>query len=294
MTVCIAAICNDNLGRWPMIIMASDRKYTVGDHWTYEPAQTKHLTVNTHATLLFAGSASALEGVWQEATRGRLLGEERDIEVLADEIATAFARYRFKEAERHVLGSLGMTAKDLLTDPAIPETTSARLRSEMQRWTLDAALILAGVNDVGLCSLYSIENPGFASPQTSTGFVAVGSGADHASALFMRQGYHRGWSPERTILLAYTAKKHAEIDPYVGAETDVYLIGPAENPYSPLRTELYEMLRDLYDESLDQEARNTGDTYEKFEQRVGDFLASQHPQEPDQQEGIQLPPAVEP
>jgi hypothetical protein len=63
------------------------------------------------------------------------------------------------------------------------------------------------------------------------GFASIGIGARHANSQSMFQGHTPQSSVPETLLLAYTAKKRAEVAPGVGTETDIFAIGPQFNSY---------------------------------------------------------------
>ena len=83
--------------------------------------------------------------------------------------------------------------------------------------------IIAGVDTSG-AHLYKVDFEGEIVSSDAVGFAAIGAGGRHAEPQFMFAN-HATWNdfPE-SLLLAYSAKRRAEIAPGVGAETDVCVI----------------------------------------------------------------------
>jgi hypothetical protein len=60
----------------------------------------------------------------------------------------------------------------------------------------------------------------------AVGYAAIGSGAPHVEAQFMKSRFHGHFSLPKALLLTYLAKKRSEIALGVGQETELFLIGP--------------------------------------------------------------------
>jgi 20S proteasome alpha/beta subunit len=268
-TVCIAAICQG-----PMIVLASDRQYTQ-EHWKREPAFTKHFSFGKHAVALFSGSISDCLTMCRAGETKMGSPASLDTRQIAECLAEAFFEYRRAEAERGLLAPIGLTLRELTTNTTLSPTLRDNLIDEMRRWETRDSFIVAGIDPGGVPHIYSVSDPGWAVCQDGSGFVAVGSGADHAEALFLRQNYDPNWSPARAVFLAYSAKRHAEVDPFVGLHTDLYLIGPRPYEYAPLHEELKKSLQQTYEESVIQELQRTGETYRSYEDNVVKFLKTQ-------------------
>jgi hypothetical protein len=88
----------------------------------------------------------------------------------------------------------------------------------------DAAIIVAGVDDTGV-HIYRLYGADCDSAD-SVGFACIGSGARHANTQFMAAGHHRQLPFIETLMLAFVAKKRAEVAPGVGKQTDMFMIGP--------------------------------------------------------------------
>ena len=245
MTVCIVAICthHEQGSEWPMIVGASDRMYT-GSGGTWEPLQTKQFPLGTQAVGVFAGVAAANAAMFALTISKLAPFPNATVEMAAKEHSNSFAQFRREEAERSLLAPLG---QGLYTYHTLPPPEVSRLTDELRRWDVDAEAIVAGL-DMSGAHIYTIENPGIADSQDLLSFACIGSGAALASSEFMDQRYTRRFSPAAAFLMVYSAKKRAEVDPYVGPDTDLFVIGPGNGRYSYLNESITAKVIERYDE----------------------------------------------
>jgi len=92
--------------------------------------------------------------------------------------------------------------------------------------------------------------------EDQTAFVAIGSGGRHAESQFMLAKYSGGVPNAEALLLAYSAKRNAEIAPGVGAETDIFVIGPGVGVSSELSSALKAKVEVEYKKILASDARS--------------------------------------
>lgn len=106
-------------------------------------------------------------------------------------------------------------------DPALIE----KIAHDLIHFQLPSvSVIISGVDETG-AHIY-IVNDGDPICRDGVGFAAIGGGARHAESQLML-GRHAWNSPaSETLLLAYTAKKRAEVAPGVGTFTDLFVCGP--------------------------------------------------------------------
>lgn len=265
-----------------MIVGASDRKYTVGD-WTYEPSQTKQYVFSHDAVALIAGDASENLAICHDVSRRLVEAPTTVIREIAEMYADAFADYRRREAERWVLRPIGLT---LATYGAESPERVERLEELLRRWKLEDAAIVTGCDSTG-AHIFRVDDPGWATFLDSVAFTAIGSGANHAGAEFMRVGYERSWSVARALLLAYRAKKAAEVDPFVGKATDMFVISLGGTAPPGLSDVLFNEIEKIHAEVIEQNdaARQKAD--ERIEHYVEEFLTEYEEQtlEPKRDEG---------
>ncbi len=201
MTVCIAVMCKETLpdaSELALVVVASDRKYTAGN-FTYEPYQTKWYQFSNDILGLIAGDVSECVAIGNETQRriGPVIVGQTTVEEVATAHAAAFRDYRRSQAERHLLAPLGLSLASYGLEPA---QRVERLDDELRRWRLEDAAIITGV-DVSGAHVWRVEDPGEPTCHDSIGFAAIGSGATHAAAVFMRAQYDRSWPVGRAALL---------------------------------------------------------------------------------------------
>lgn len=216
-----------------MIVGASDRMWT-GGSGTWEPRQTKQYTLGTQAVGLFAGLATVNAAMFAVTTSKMFAMPNATVEAAAKEHANSYAQFRREEAERVLLISIGQT---LYSYHSLPAPEVGRITDELRRWQVDAEAIVAGLDQTG-AHIYSVGHPGMSDCHDLLSFACIGSGAEFATAEFTDQKYTRIWSSSAAFLMVYSAKKRAEVDPYVGTDTDLFVIGPGANQYSYLRPDI--------------------------------------------------------
>lgn len=236
MTVCIAAQCDERF-----VVVAADRMLTVGQR-RYEPQQGK-FQFNTDLrgiAIHYAGNA------WNQSTAmarfERLVAERTKdepptlwtVEAVAQEYQRCLLRVWEDAAEGTVLAKHGLKwddwrrqSKDI--HPAVIEKVDRRLRT----FDIGVQVIVSGVNPNGVPSIW------FASCEAalscdSIGFVAIGSGAEFATARLMDASQSRFESLADTLVAVYSAKKAAEADAGVGAATDMQILAHSVRPVQDL------------------------------------------------------------
>lgn len=163
---------------------------------------------------------------------------------------------KLKRAEASVLAPLGLDRDSFLRaqrvmDPDLVRTISTDL---INFEVPNVSVIVAGLDDVSgdgsaatgsNAHIYSIHNE-YISCDDVIGFRAIGSGSRHAESHFMLARH--GWNADAhsALMLAYQAKKDAEVAPGVGSETDVWMIGPTIGQNSNVREEIVEHLDQQY------------------------------------------------
>jgi len=113
------------------------------------------------------------------------------------------------------------------------------------------AAIITGVDTTGP-HLFAVEN-GHLSCNDTVGFCAIGAGQNHANSVLMSAKYNPRMLIADSLLLTYTAKKRSEVAPGVGAETDMFLLGPGLGTYGPISDDVLEKLGSMYDDWIQRE-----------------------------------------
>lgn len=102
----------------------------------------------------------------------------------------------------------------------------------------------------------------------SIGFAAIGVGRGHASSQFMFAAHTRFRPGPETLLLAFSAKKRAEVAPGVGRDTDMFIIGPELGSSKSIGEHVLVSLERIYKTSQkkEQSARK------KAEKSINEYL----------------------
>ena len=228
MTVCVAAICSDATGQY--IVGASDQMVTAGDI-EFEPPQSKIFAFTKSVVALIAGDTASQISICQNTLSDVNRTGLKTVRQIADAYGRQYALYRLAQSERELLHTLGLELASFVAQlsQSSPVLLS-RLVSELRDYNLGSDTIVAGIDHSG-AHLYVISNPGVVRCFDGLAFAVVGGGYWHAASQFMFAKYHRSWTPDRALLLAYSAKRRAEVAPGVGTGTGMVYINPHPEPF---------------------------------------------------------------
>lgn len=214
--------------------MLSDRMVSTGDT-EYEPMASKISGLTSSIAMMYSGDAHFFAEVAQDVyteVHKRIKADPDDwltVHAVARIWSNAYTEARFRHAEPTVLGPYGLDRKTfaqqaLTLDPALAE----KLTKAMLNFSVPSVeVIIAGID----------QRHGYASPAIwsaldeeimcgdQLSFVAIGKGARHAEAQFMFANYGYQVPNGEALLIAYGAKKSAEVAPGVGSGTDAIAIG---------------------------------------------------------------------
>jgi 20S proteasome alpha/beta subunit len=224
MTVCVAAICENT------IFGASDRMITSADT-QFQPSMPKTIPLTSSIVVMTSGDAALLTEVLTRVAAD-IAGcievaptEWIQVRYAADRFALHWSAIRRERAERALLWPLGLTTEGFLD-------RQVRMDGKLVHELADAILkfsvpstscIIAG-NDATGHHLFQVDD-GNLIQLDSVGFATCGSGGRHAASQLMLAQYNRRASMSEGLLLVYSAKRRAEIAPFVGRETDFWMIG---------------------------------------------------------------------
>jgi hypothetical protein len=239
-------------GNWtPAIVAASDRKLTdAGLGMGYESSKIKGTSlVDKHHLVLVAGDISAVSQVLGDlhATIGTGPTSTR---FAADRLGELMSAYRTQEAAKTYLAPLGLTSDTFIARQREMEPgLVARLSKQLQDHTVDAEFLVSGVDDANAV-LYHVNNIGIVTNHTDTGFLSIGTGGIHSSAYFMTLPYTHMTSYYYAMYQVYAAKRRSEVDPYVGKNTDLFVI-TRHGGISQIPPDIMETLGSIYEQELE-------------------------------------------
>lgn len=139
-----------------------------------------------------------------------------DVEFVAELYIKHRSDAKRRRAERDILFPLGLDSESFITKQhAMSDSFIRQISSDLVNYQLpQMSIIFCGVDTKGH-HIYVVHDNDIGC-YDGIGFASIGIGARHANAQFMLQG-HTPFSPlPETMLLAYLAKKRAEIAPGVG------------------------------------------------------------------------------
>jgi hypothetical protein len=234
-TVCIAAICTyagDDMEEWfrwaidpqPYIIGISDRMIST-EHAQSELPRPKFSKIVNSVMGIMAGDIEAQTEVFESTQQyfwndfyndPRLIPVKEFAEHYEQDVCT-FLNKRRNNIVRRRTGI--RTYDDFLRD--YQHEDRYEIIDEIKNEPA-LEMIITGIDESGP-HIYMIDHQGI-SYHDSTGFAIIGSGYLHADSQLMRTRHSINVSYPETLLLTYMAKKQAEINPYVGKETDIFVI----------------------------------------------------------------------
>jgi hypothetical protein len=192
----------------------------------YEPFQAKSAQVGPTKLIMVSDNVTVHTELIQKLNA--------DVATLADmtvaETAKIYAEYlRVYKADRAWTATLApfcLTLGEFLAKQKDYDQNFiiARENEFTNHWnSINAQSLVVGC-DANMANIFEIDNNGLTTCHSDVGFASIGSGRPHANAQFMLRSYVNNWGFYPALLLAYGAKKSAEIAPGVGATTDLTLI----------------------------------------------------------------------
>jgi 20S proteasome alpha/beta subunit len=249
MTVCVAAICDG-----VSVLGASDRMLTSGDV-EFEPPQEKIYTITNSIAALIAGDSSLqLQLVQQmQSEVAKRIEEKPDEWLRVRDIALAYhAAYKQEQKRRAhsaLLTPLGLDENSFIAkQQQMSDSLVKQLASEIISFDMPAIeTIVTGLDGTGP-HIYVVTNRGITC-NDAAGFAAIGVGYWHANSQFMFAEHAPSKPMAQTLLLAYAAKRRAEVAPGVGEATDMFMIGPAVGSYFKIGDHVLGKLKEIYTET---------------------------------------------
>jgi hypothetical protein len=283
MTVCIAAICQDNT-----IIAAADRMMTSGDvqfesrHNPSLPYGEKIIPLTKSICVMIAGDSSLQVEILLSVYRtvsARVTAEPdnwwkvKDVALL---YMDAYAKIRNDMTERQILSKFGLNHETFLArQKDFSEDFLANLTREVNLYKMPAAsAIFMGIEPDDGAHIFTVLDGVDLRCYDLIGFSVIGSGKRHAASEFMNRGYHRSSNLAEALFLTYLSKKTAEIAPGVGKDTDMFFVGPALGQSGKIGDHVIEGLENIYRKHCENEAAFSKESFKASEAFVETILAS--------------------
>ena len=262
MTVCIAAISGGTC-----VYGASDRMIT---SWVieFEPEQNqstsenksppaiKALPLTNSIVAMIAGQDMSLQSQLiydlQFILTERIRKDPANWWTVSDVANRYKDLYSFRRnqlAEQQILIPRGLSYESFISrQHEMNPQFLAEVHAKIANFHLpDLSVIFAGVDPSGP-HLYVARN-GNVSCEDLVGFAAIGSGYWHAESHFMANGHTKDTPLSTGVYLTYAAKRHAEIAPGVGKDTDMFAIGPSLGSYGPISPSVMQEFKKIYEKA---------------------------------------------
>jgi 20S proteasome alpha/beta subunit len=280
MTVCIAAIYNND-----SIIGASDRLLTAGDV-LFQPNTPKIKTLTSSIVAMTAGDAwlqSEILSFTAENVSDAIKADRRWLPVryVVDSYCHHWAEIKKRRAEQSILRPLGLTTDRFLAAQATMHPTSVQdISNALISFAMPTSqCLIAGIDDTGP-HVYVIYD-GTPMQADTVGFAAIGSGARHAESQLMLAQYSASATVAASLALVHLAKTRAEVAPGVGAETDMFIIGPQPGTYMALGDEIIGYLDNQATRMSEEERKALISAELGMREYISSFSKTPEPQETD-------------
>jgi hypothetical protein len=238
MTLCAAAICDwGGNGANGKIVAVTDHMITLGTELGYEPDQTKMWQYNESILFFVAGKITSLTAIFN-AVCALNPEEPKSVGELAALYADLYWAFYRKGTEQGILNKWGLTVDTFIArqNEMRPEFVMD-IKDQIEQYDndeekrLSADIIIAGIDETRgrpRPELYTVCD-GEVSNCENLGYAVIGSGGSLAESQLVLAGQSKFCPFGQTMMLLYSAKRRAEANPYVGRETDMFVIGPGLN-----------------------------------------------------------------
>jgi hypothetical protein len=127
--------------------------------------------------------------------------------------------------------------------------------------------------------MYRIDEYGLVTNHSDIGFVSIGSGGIHSSAHFMLLPYNHVITYFPSLYHTFKAKKRAEADPFVGEQTDMFVV--TRDGVSPVDKRVIDALEALHKEDIEKLQARPTEAEKKLSEQITDLFGSQPISPPD-------------
>jgi len=231
MTICIAAICENN----KEVLLASDRMVTLSFPSTeFEHDISKFIKLTEYCYMGTSGEATRHTDVIRRIRKNLKPNSEKSIYLISEIVKKAYIAERMKRINDQHFLPRGMNIEEFYSNMEnYPPDFIDKMDDIVEEYDLEIEVILAGVDKDG-GHIFTISNPGVVTCHDDLGYASVGSGDSHSEWVFIYNEYYP-LSPKRDALLTlYKAKKRAETAEGVGKKTDIVMIDEkASKEYGP-------------------------------------------------------------
>jgi len=219
MTQLIGALCDSK----HTVVTVSDRMVSSADMTiTFEPDRPKYSRITDKCVILTAGTLLEPCLIEDIKEKGK---NELDIRKLVQICKQEFSSVKTKHMEEEILQPQGFTSFSDFHERSqrLHDAIIMQLNESIRRHELDLILLVAGIDDRG-GHLWIVTDPGSDACFDAVGFCCPGIGQRHTDPVFALYRYSSAIPPQEALLVAYEAKKRAEMAGGIGLTTDATII----------------------------------------------------------------------
>ena len=226
MTVCIAALYEDGKGT----VLVSDQMVTahIPIGYEYEHGDvTKIIAVDETCSIYALVAGDVLRGneiiIQSKVALGLQQGQPAASD-LAELVRKAYQKIRLTTVIHRELEPRGLGLDEFYgRHQSLAQQVVQMIDQALHQYDIGVQILIAGVNGPSH-SIHTIVNPGVTMDNTAIGHGAIGSGAPHALASMIEDGYSPSLEREKVKGMICRAKKRSEVAPGVGTKTTTLIL----------------------------------------------------------------------
>ena len=219
MTVCVAAICDNNNS----IVTASDMMLSY-DSFSADLA-VKAMQIHPNWQALFAGNVSACWPILREA-KARSVTRENTVEQVKASCREAYGNQFQRYITHKVLVRYGFDLESFKENglKQLGRDVFNSLCRQIDQINFDCEFLICGFDKDKNPHIFTVSNPGIATEHSPPGFYAIGSGEFSALSTLVFHRFKSGMQLARGIYHVCEAKFMAESAVGVGSPTNALII----------------------------------------------------------------------
>jgi 20S proteasome alpha/beta subunit len=223
MTVCLAAIAADMRA----IVCIADKSLSYfNGHIQWDADSSKITKLNPSGSLVMVSDEGNGPRVLSKLfEKGDVIGGKKRSETISvceeqyrmavdDLVEATYLHPRLLDKTKYVNAVTGASANDLMRGIA----------DEIKQFDMGCDLLVCGFDIDRVPFIIYVNSPGISVDMTLTGFQAIGSGGDKATARLLFNEHKRTHPIERVLYDCFDAKANAEMNSSVGYEWDAVII----------------------------------------------------------------------
>ena len=246
MTVCVAALAAHRRS----IVCVADKALSYGDYIQWDSDSSKIIKLNpSGATLLVAGdeqsTARVMMHIKEISSRIGSGSSVKDMLTLCEQQYTK----AFHELLENKLLRPRLLNKTTYTKAVAHSSTNHIIRSladEVSKFQINCDLLVCGFDTNREPFIFHLESPGVGVDMTTTGFHAIGSGAEKAVSRLLFAEHKREHDIERVLFDAFDAKANAEMAVGVGYAWDASIILGGKLGAEDVPIEIKELIKKVW------------------------------------------------